>query len=298
MPPIRLLVGAMAALALFPSAASAQAGEGDNYLQPIFLASSESPLKPSPAIVGYNVDTTNYTIETGPIWGPTQTEFTTCGNSAYGKSVWGALYTDRYGRLDVTAAGFDAVIGIASFRDPNAPTPSQGACVDRSGGRLESFPGNDLPTVKKNHWYAVQVGGAQQPDGTLAGGPLEVNVELLPPEAVAADAVLKWRQSSGGIKVTSVKVTGPTGSKVTVACIKRSCGKATIVDKLSATSSVVFKGRRIPNGARLQVIVQAEDQIGEILYWQVGKNVAGTKQLGCTEPNSTALRTFGSCDGK
>src|SRR4051794_17479804 len=136
----RTVVAAFAALLLLPAAALAQAGPGDRYQDPIVLGSQTSPLPISPAVLGYNADTANYTIQDGdPIFGGGP-EFNECGNSAYGKTVWGIFYTNRTGRVDITAAGFDGVIGLASFKNPQEATPTGGPCVDRLSGKIESFP--------------------------------------------------------------------------------------------------------------------------------------------------------------
>jgi len=339
MKPIRLLFGAVLALTLLPAAAIAQTnvapGSGDSYLAPIVVSNSQSP-QPFPGVLGFDVDTTNYTIESGNpnLWGGNGSEFNQCGNSIYGKTVWSIIYANRYGRIDITAAGYDSVIGLASFKDPNTPAPTGGPCTDRLSGRIESFARDNLPTVKKNHWYAIQVGGFQNQDGTINGGQLEVNVELLPPNPVIGDAGLSWVSTKGGIKVKSVRIDGPKGSVITVACTRHKCGKnqsfavskatplieqpvlkanplarfktmkkqqPTAPDRTvvhAAASKNVFKGRTIKNGTRLTVAVEADDQIGELFYWDVKKNAAGTKAIGCIEPGSTKVQALGSCDGK
>ena len=122
MKPIRFLVGALVVLALLPATAMAQAGPGDNYLAPNFLADQQNPLPLSPAVLGFSADTTNYTTETNPsLFGGNGQEFNQCGSSIYGKTVWAVFYTNRYGRLDITASGFDSVIGLASFDRPAEP---------------------------------------------------------------------------------------------------------------------------------------------------------------------------------
>lgn len=303
MSPFRYLVSAALALAVAPASAVAQTpepeGSGDNYFAPVLVSTNTAPRRLSPSVIGYDVDTTNYTTENGaPIFGGGP-EFNQCGNSAYGKTVWSVFYTDRYGRIDITAAGFDAVIRLVSFKDPNNPTPTEGPCTDRLFGNIESFPRSNLPTVKKNHWYAIQVGGARQPDGTFVGGPLEVNAELMSPNSLSADADLSSVPANRGIKVKSVKVEGaPSGSVVTVRCLKKSCGRSQSVSIERAGTKRFFKGRKIRNGTRLRVDVQAEEQIGEVIYWDVKSNAAGQGKTGCTEPGASTPRALYSCDGK
>jgi hypothetical protein len=62
----------------------------------------------------------------------------------------------------------------------------------------------------------------------------------------------------------------------------------------------VFRGRRIPNGARLVAYVESrsDDQIGQVFYWDVRGNAAGAKQIGCLEPGSRRIQRLGTCDGR
>jgi hypothetical protein len=327
----RAVFAALAALLLLPAAALAQAGPGDRYQDPIVLGTATQPLPITPAVVGFNVDTTNYTTQDGdPIFGGGP-EFNACGQSAYGKTAWSIFYTNRTGRVDITAAGFDAVIGLASFDSPQNAVPAGGPCVDRRSGNIESFPRDNLPTVQKGGWYAIQVGGFQGQNGQFAGGPLEVNVELLPPEQLIADAGLTWKSTSGGVKVTSVRVDGPQGSVAAIGCIKKKCGRTQTVrnpkavgvfsrtlaklnprssgrklqpatrdrDAVRMATKNVFKGRKIPNGGRLAVVVisQNADQIGQIFFWDVKKNAAGPKNIQCVEPDGKRFRRQGTCTG-
>jgi hypothetical protein len=238
----RILVGVVAALALLPASALGQeaAGAGDHYLQPIFLGDENSPLPLTPSVLGIEIpDTTNYTVDDGqPIFGGGP-EFNACTSrlpdgstrtSNYGKTVWSVFYTDRFGRLDVTATGFDAVIGLATFNSPSDPAPTAITCTDRLSGKIESFRRDQLPTVQKGRWYAVQTGGYFDPNTqTYASGPLQVNVELLKPEQIIADAGINWVSRKGGVTIKQVRVDGPNPSAALVTCQKKSCGKRVIV---------------------------------------------------------------------
>jgi hypothetical protein len=317
----RTLLTACALLAVLPAAASAQAGPGDNLSGALLLGSG--PLPPSPAVIGINADTTNYTTENG--------EFNQCGQSAYGKTVWGIFTVNRTGRIDITAAGYDAVLGLAHVTGPG-PRIEGGPCVDRLSGKIESFPRDNLPTVKKGEAYAIQIGGYQNPqDGQFAGGAVEVAVELLPPEQLIADAGLTWRSTRGGVRVTQIRVDGPQGSVAAIGCIRKKCGKDTTVrnpklkgvfatplakaDPSSTGKKIqpakvsdapvrmatknVFRGRKVPNGGRIAVVVvsQTDDQIGQIFFWDVKNNAAGAKNIGCVEPGSGRVKKLGACNG-
>lgn len=325
----RTLVAVCTALLALPAAASAQSTVappgGDNYADAIPVRPQNSAFLPlSPGVLGFGADTTNYTTEPG--------EFDLCGNSTYGKTIWSLFAVDRTGRIDITAAGYDSVLALLPV-DERTGAPGSGPCTDRLAGRIESFPRDNLPTVKKGSIYAVQVGGFRDPQsGQFFGGPLEVDYELLPPDRVEGDAILTWRSTRGGIRVTSVKVSGPRGGSAGISCLRRSCGRRTIIrntspkilsqpiakvdpsgrsnaagktvpaakgkDTVRYASSTAFRGRTVRNGSRLLVVVLAEDQIGAAFFWDVRNNAAGTKTLGCIEPEGTSVQRRGTCDGR
>src|SRR5829696_8423289 len=226
----RTLLAVFAALLALPAAASAQSTVpppgGDNYADAIPVRPSNSPFLPlTPGVLGFGADTSSYTVEgPSPAFGPNG-EFNVCGQSAYGKTIWSLFAVDRTGRIDLTAAGYDSVIALLPV-DADTGVPQGGPCTDRLAGRIESFPRDNLPTVKKGRVYAVQIGGFRDPAGNFAGGQLEADFELLPPERVQGDAILTWRESRGGIRVTSIKVDGPQGSEAKIACVRGSCGKS------------------------------------------------------------------------
>lgn len=317
------LLAVGAGLLVLPAAASAQSSVpppgGDNVANAITIQPQNSVFLPlTPGVLGFSADTTSYTTEPG--------EFDACGSSTYGKTIWSSFRVDRTGRIDITAAGFDSVIALLPATSSGL---QPGPCTDRLAGRIESFPRDNLPTVKKGGTYAVQIGGFRDQAGNFAGGPLEADFEFLPPERVQGDAILTWRSVRGGIKVTSVKVSGPRGSGAAIGCLRKRCGKNQTISnpktqkglarashkvipggaskfvpaakddsqvRLATTSA--FRGRKIPNGARLLVVVLAEDQIGQAFYWDVKKNAAGSKTLGCVEPEGTSVQRSGTCDGK
>ena len=324
----RLMISAVAALAaaaFAPAAAQAGAGPGDDVADAITPPGNVLPLSTvtNPHILGFEVDTTNYTTESGEPTQCPQRGYT----STYAKTAWGAFRAAQYGRLDATAAGYDSVI---SLFDATANGVSIG-CTDRLASKIEAFRRDDLPTVKKNHVYLVQIGGAQQADGSFAGGPLAVDLELIRPEVTTGDAVLTWLSARGGVKIKSLKLTAPSGAVVTVGCLKKSCGKARSYGvrkpvfrqkiarldlakpiapgtaaperSFAKTTAVAaakpnLKGKRIKNGDTLIVAVQREDEIGVIYFWTVRHNAAGSKNVGCIEPNSTKIKRVGSCTGR
>jgi hypothetical protein len=325
----RLLTTAVLALAAAvaaPAAAQAGAGPGDDLAAAISPPNGVLPLSTvgDPHVLGFEVDTSAYTTEaTEPVRCP-QRGYTT----TYGKTAWGIFKAPQYGRLDATAAGFDSVISLFDATANGAGV----ACTDRLASKIEAFRRDDLPTVKKNHTYYVQVGGAQQPDASFVGGQLAVDLELIRPEVTTGDAVLTWVSAGGGVKVKSLKVTGPSGSQIVASCVRKKCGKGVgfsvrkpvfeqkiaplrLASRIAprpvaesagfdatpvsaAASKNIFKGRRIKNGTTLFVAVQREDEIGVIYFWNVKRNAAGSKNVGCIEPNSTKIKGVGSCTGR
>ena len=319
-----ILCAAIAVAAAFPATASAGAGPGDDIADAIFPPGATLPLSTAndPNILGFEVDTSAYTVESGePLSCPVS-------RTSYAKTVWGGFRAPQYGRLDVTAAGFDAVIMLI---DANANRIVD--CTDRLAGKIESFPRDSLPTVKRGRTYAVQVGGAVQPDGSVPGGGLSVNLELIRPEITPGDAVMSWVSTRGGVRIRSLSITAPRGAVVTAGCVRRSCGKARsynakpilrekigddgflkrlAVKPVDAEPELSYakttpqaagrrpnlKGKRIKNGDTLLVAVQREDEIGVIFVWRVKNNAAGTKVVGCIEPGSTRIKRVGTCRGR
>jgi hypothetical protein len=312
------LVAAVAA----PAGAQAGAGPGDDIADAITPPGSVLPLSTGsdPHVLGYEVDSSAYTTEGN------ETLSCPISRTSYGKTVWGAFRASQFGRLDVTAAGFDSVIALYDATANGAEID----CTDRLAGKIEAFRRDTLPTLKKGHVYGVQVGGAVQPDGSTPGGNLAVDLELIRPEVTNGDAVLTWLVRRGGVKIKNLKLNAPRGSVVTVGCLKKSCGKVksfgvtkplirqkigalNLAQRLGIPSAVSaekpiahtaakpnLKGKRIKNGDTLIVAVQREDEIGVIFFWNVKRNGAGTKNVGCIEPDPSKIkiRRVGTCTGR
>lgn len=221
----RLLISAVLAIAAFPAAASAQyqtqPGEGDNYLAPVVMATSDDPLQYNRPI-GFIADTSAYTVQADMFAPPAAggpAEPTVCGQSPYGNTVWSIVHSNRWGRLDIDAVGaFDSVIGVVPFRSPASPAPIDFACIDALGGFEEEI--DDL-IIAPGSWWAVQVGGT----GTPAGGPAQVKFNLSKPAKAGGDAIATWNGASRGIRLKGVVVKAPKGSRVSLRCRGKSCGK-------------------------------------------------------------------------
>jgi hypothetical protein len=319
----RFLIAACALLALAPSSALAQSDQvGDSYLRPILLndGTFDNP-QPIPAgsVPGFQVDTSTYGTQPdlfAPPGSGGPPEPTACGDTPYGKTIWSVFYAHRFGRADVKAAGgFNEVIAIVPFNDPNSdPTPivANGLCVDRITGINEDF-GNDPPSVEPG-WYAIQIGGAGDTGGVLQG-----SLEFLPPSRLTGDAVLSWNGGSGGAKV-SVKATAPKGARIAFKCVKKSCGKLpraqtikkTVGDSLQKPLGDVtprtaasrefrrvadddpaivaarsyIRNKLLKNGTRFEVRITAPGYIGNYFSWDVKGGKVGTKTRRCMNPSS------------
>src|SRR3954470_21770549 len=124
--------------AALPASASAQLQVAPPGGDSVGDAVDLGTLSPSPSVFGFDADTSSYTLQ------PDLGEFNQCGSTVYDKTVWARFKTPRTGQIDVTAAGFDGVIGLShQTRTGLAPGP----CTDRLSGRIESFRRDSLPDV-------------------------------------------------------------------------------------------------------------------------------------------------------
>jgi hypothetical protein len=219
------LIAALAALLAVPGSALAQDPANDHYLGPFLMNDGSfdnpAPFPERPTIPGFTVDTTNATTQAdlfNPPGSGGPVEPTQCGPSPYGKTHWSVFWAHRYGRMEVSTGGaFDAVIAVIPFNDPSTdptPRPDLGLCVDRLSGFTEDF-GNSPPIIVRGGWYAVQVGGYQDPaTGAVGAGPVETKFEFFPPARISGDAILRGGGASGGIRVSELEVTAARGSRI------------------------------------------------------------------------------------
>src|SRR3954470_4263395 len=292
---------ALVAAAALPATAAADeqvaAPKADAYLQPVFLNNGNGLVAGDQ--LSFSADTTSYTKQKSlydptfdpngnPVKGPAgPAEPTSCGSTAYGRTIWTAFHASRYGVADIsaTSTSFDPVIRVIQFENPSTnPAPElPGSCFDDSAGFAQTASG----IVTPGQWYAVQVGGTLKKKSP-AGGPVQLKVALDPAPQVDGDAVLRY---SGG-KVSSLKVVGVAkGSRVTLTCSQRACKSV----KKTATKSkfTLLSNRKVPKGAAITVRITATGYAGKQLTWRVG----GAKQLSCMNPGSTKARKPGTCTG-
>ena len=232
----RTLALALVGAAALPAAASAAPPvfeappKGDNYLQPIFLNDPDNPIKLGEPL-GFQADTSSYTTQSDmfnpngkgqPSSGGPPEPLNCGGNDPYGKTLWAVFYSKGYGFAHITvSAGYDSVISVIPFKDPNTdPTPEldNGTCSDGEFGFNESLSGIVFP----KSWYAIQVGDADQPP---SGGKMQLQLQIDPPPRVNGDATLTWRTASGGARITRLVVSGSKGSRIKVSCTHHGCGR-------------------------------------------------------------------------
>src|SRR3954447_3195615 len=178
--PFRSLLLATAAGAALATASPAAAAPpaNDNYLASTAINEAGKALAPE---FTDNVDTTEATTQSD-LFNPSRTgqplpanagpENTQCNGVPFGKTVWYDFHPPVNGGVEITTAGFDAVVTIYEWSDDTAQITRTVQCHDRSGLTEDMI----VPTVRGGHAYTVQVGGLSGPGG-IAGGPLEFKLD-------------------------------------------------------------------------------------------------------------------------
>jgi hypothetical protein len=289
-------------IALLPAAAAAAddqiaAPKADAYLQPIFLNNGNALVAGD--ALSFSADTAGYTTQANlydpqfdananPVKGPAgPAEPTTCGSTGYGKTIWTAFHSSKYGVADIsaTSTSFDEVIRVIPFESPSSnPAPDlPGSCYDDSAGFTQTASG----IVTPGQWFAVQVGGTTGKKAA-AGGPVQVKIALDPPPVVDGNAVLRWKRG----RVSSLKVSGATqGARVTLTCGKHACKS---VEKTARKSKLtLLSSRKVKKGTTVVVRITATGYIGKQFVWRAG----GARKVSCTNPGSKKARKPGTCTG-
>jgi hypothetical protein len=341
----RAVVAAAIALAVAPASASAQVPitppEGDAYLRAVLVNSEIAPLKLNDPLA-FTADTSTYTTQadlfnpradgTPGSGGPKEPN--KCGNAVYGKTIWSAFYTHRYGRVTITASGpSDWVIGVVPFKnlDNAAPNIGAGLCYDSVAG----FDERTTFLVSPKKWRAVQVGGTS-PTGP-SGGQVQVSFELKKPPTVGGQAFLFWK--TGPLRVTDLHVKSvPKGQRISISCTKGSCSKKTISVKskvvarrlggdlgsgpfaqvrmrgASGTSEAtsadtnmravvreakakvqVLKNQKVNAKSKIELRITRPGYIGKYYVWTVSKSSISASTLLCLNPGSGKPRK--KCNG-
>jgi hypothetical protein len=318
---LRLAVAATAAALAVPATAAAAPPPNDNYLASTSISGSGRPLQRE---YTDSVDTTEATTQKdlfdpdkdGLPLGGDGPEPTTCGATSYGKTAWWDFQPQSPGGVEINAAGgFDVVVAVYEWSRNTSKITRLVKCQNASPGSEDVV----LPTVRKNHSYTVQVGGAGD-----TGGPLKFDLSYFrdrdgdgvldeepdkcisrpgirrfggcPPELRAAPR-LSYDKPGNGVIVRALTVDDlPKGAKAEVRCTHCSGGK--VVRKARHSGSLAlngFLGRMVRSGGAIEIRVSmARRGKGKFRYGAIGKYYRypvtnaglGKRKLRCLNPGS------------
>src|SRR4051794_17762051 len=167
----RVAIAAVVAM-LLPCSAAAAAPLNDNYLASTRMldAAGNFPTNwsdtedVSTAIT--QAELFDFDAQGAPLGGGAP-ENTRCGAASFGNTVWYDFAPPPAGGVELTASGFDTVIGVYEYDVETAKIVKQLACFKERSGTAEDLP---LPTgVLKGHAYTVQRRGVG-PRPARAGG--------------------------------------------------------------------------------------------------------------------------------
>ncbi len=280
-----VLLGALAALGLAPLAAAAPIN--DNYLSSLQLNAPGKQLNRTETLrdlrdtTGATVqsDVFNPTIPGGPPLGGGPPEATTCNGVGYGATVWYDFYPDISGLARIRTSGFDNVIAVVPF-DAKSAVPDFAArrCVPN----LSTMSQELIAPVTAGHAYTVQIGGVNAVQGRL-----EFLFDFLPQiRRVNADATLIAQALATGIRIKSLKVSAPRGTRVEVRCTRGCPPQAKSARTVSFSG---LNGVRLAAGARLRIYVTEPSTIGAYIEYRIGRG-SFTKISRCLNPGSRKPR--------
>lgn len=306
----RSLLLAAVGLAALPAGAFAVPPPNDGYLQSIAVNARGTPLTEEPA--KDRQDTTEATVQAdlfsppGAGGGPERTD---CRGSFFGGTVWYDFHPQVHGVAEVQATGYDTVVGVYEYNPANSMLGSRIDC--------SSSPGNEdlFVPVSGGKSYTIQIGGVDTGTGpatglmeftfeffadrdrdgvfdvldqcdTLAAPPGQTNG--CPPE-LRATSTLRAMPTGNGIKVRSLSVDAPRGSRVRVRC-RRGCRFSQ--SRTAGSRPVGFsrvRNRRLPARARLEIFVTRSRSIGTYIRYTVTRGNF-RRTVRCLRPGSTTPR--------
>jgi hypothetical protein len=316
---LRLALTATAATLAVPAVAAAAPPPNDNYLASTSIVNSSGGL---PKTFSETVDTTEATTQPdtfnpdkdGLPLGGGPPEPTTCGSTSFGKTAWWDFRPPSPGAVEIKAAGgFDVVVAVYEWSAQTSKITKLVKCQNTDPG-TETL---QLFTLRKNHNYTVQVGGAGN-----TGGPLQFKLDYFrdrdndgvfdalddcpslpgttkggcPPTLQAAPRV-SYDKSGNGLIVRALTVDDlPKGAKAEVRCTRCSGGK--VVRKAHHRGSLAlngFLGRSVRAGGSIEIRVSmARTGKGKFRYGAIGKYFRypvtkaglGKRKLRCLHPGS------------
>lgn len=273
--PVVAVLGLLAALYLAAPAAAVPIN--DNYLSSLRLNDPHTKLNRTDTLQDVR-DTTGATVQTDlfnpPMMGG-PLEPTACQGANYGASVWYDFHPDVNGAVRIRTSGFNNVISLMTFSDATGlPDLTVRRCVTNLTTMTQEL---DAPVVAGKA-YTVQLGGVDN-----AQGMLEFLFDFIPDIArIRADATLAAKGFTSSVRIQSLNVTAPRGSRVDVRCT-RGCRSQTKTG--TKVSFPALRGRSLPVGAKLEIFVTAPGAIGAYIEYRIKPNTF-QKVVRCLEPGS------------
>jgi hypothetical protein len=315
---------AWACAALVAPVASAAPPPNDNYLASLQMVEGDRVARQFSEVVS----TTEATVQ-ADLFNPSRDglplggggpERTNCDGTDYGHTVWYDFLPEISGGAEITATGYDTVVGVYEYDVRTARITRTLTCQNAGAGENVI-----LPAVAGGRAYTIQVGGVgaaagaldfsflffgdRDEDGVLDEEPDEcprmpgINAAGgCPPDLDAAPSIA-WDLTTGGLQFTSALVRdAPRGARVEVRC--RRCGLRRAVMRSRGRSVRVRRliGRIAPPGAALEVFVTMRPRgggrfrhgaIGNYFKYVFDANGIRTRTTRCLRPGS--MRPRRSC---
>ncbi len=303
---VRLAVlTALVALAALPSAALAVPPSNDGYLQSISINARNTPLTQDQVKDARN--TREATVQ-ADLFSPPNSggglERTDCSGASFGATVWYDFHPHADGTVRVQATGYDAGVSVYEFNPTTSRIGSRVDCSNQTGATEELFV-----KVRKGRAYTIQIGGTGGVGGDLdftfeylsdsdGDGELDA-LDKCPNQAGTVNGcpvelrvlpTLRATPTGRGIRVRSLSVEAPRGSRVRVRCM-RGCS-FTQTRTVVANRPLRFArlaNRQLSAGARLEITVTKSRSIGSFIRYTVTRgNFRRTTR--CLRPGSAIPR--------
>lgn len=309
------------------SQAQAAPSPNDNYLASTTVAGVDGRV---PRAYHDVVDTTEATTQTdlfdpsrdGTPFGGAGPENTTCGATTFGKSVWYDFKPHVDGGVEITAAGFDAIVTVYRYDPSSAQITGLVTCGNASAGVSEEVL---VPRVQKGVSYTVQIGGVGA-GAASAGGSLDFTLRFFPdrdgdgvlneldrcpsrsgideeggcPPRLSPAVRLGWRGTGSGVRLSRFVVDNvPRGARIEARCRRCGVSQVVIARRNGAVRLKRFLGRSLPNGATIEVFETHKPTgsgrfefgaIGGYARYRVRANDVGPATKRCLEPGSRKPR--------
>jgi hypothetical protein len=320
---IRIVPLAVTVALLMAPVAIAAPPRNDNYLASLTINAADGSLPPE---FHDSLDTTEATTQadtfdpsaSGAPLGGGKPEPTMCpGGASFGRTVWYDFVLPVPGAVQLTAAGFDAVIAVYEWDLETSQLGRMIACRNDTAGASEELLLQRVLHKRRN--YTIQVGGVNAVGGALdfrftsfpdrdGDGTLDEQPDSCPrlpgiaalagcPPVAPGAPRITFDRLAGGIRVTGLAVDRvAAGSRVSVRC--KGCGRA--ITRRARRGGTVrlrsFAGRAVANGDRIEVRITHRrtrsgrfrfGAIGKVVRWPVVGGRLGRRSESCMAPRST-----------